>query len=196
MTDDRTRRLTAVRAAIENARREIRGNGFAVSREILRPFYRDCDDLVGTPEWAELSLTMAESFSGDNKAEAETYFNEALERIGSITDTPLQLLLRVQEHYGIFLFSVAKRPISARPRFVEAKKLAVSNGLREDSARVQLRLLLIDLEADKDPQFGNFKSLRRIAKEDGFTSQETLMAWNLHLGLLDDKKQGLRYARN
>ena len=70
MTDERDRELTRVRVAIADARREINRNNSPIARAILKPFYADTDNIVGSAEWAEVSLSMGESFSAENRIEA------------------------------------------------------------------------------------------------------------------------------
>jgi hypothetical protein len=197
MNEDRAVRLATIRSLISNARREINRNNPARARELIRTAYQTSEDILGTVEWVDVALTLAETFLAELRIEAEPYFNEALNRLKLITDPPPELRIRACERFAHFLVSIAKRPLKARRFCEEAKALAVQHGFLEDSARSQLRLLGIDLEADKDPQYRNFQCLVRVANDSGFTSQETLAAWMLHEGALEDeKKKGLCYARN
>jgi hypothetical protein len=193
--DGKIDRLARVRALIGNGRREINRANPRRARELLKPVWHDCDDLVGTIEWVDLALTMAETFLAEGRAEAEKYFQEAFARLDQIHDPPAELRMRACEAFANFLFSVARRPLTARPFCEEAKTLAVTCGSKEDVARVQLRLLSIQLTADNDPQYGNFQSLMRVGNEGEFKSQEILRAWAIHQGRSEEQSQGLQYAR-
>jgi len=193
MTHERNQYLARVKAAIGDARREINRNNSPIARGILKTFYANSDDIVGTSEAAELSLTMAESFSAENKLEAGAYFQEFFDRVRSVADQSGELLMRAHENFGHFFFSVVKRPEKARAQYVEAKTLAVCNGFREASARAQLRILCIDFDASRDAQSANLKLLVCVARDEGFTSQQTLVAWALHLEKLSQSSQGRRF---
>src|SRR5262245_56085251 len=121
-------RLARLKALLGNARREINRGNPTRARELLKPDYHDSDDLAGTVEWVDLTLTMAETFLAESLPEAEPYFDEALSRLDQILDPPAEFRLRAYEHYAQFLFSVAKRPLSAKPFCEKAKTLAVNYG--------------------------------------------------------------------
>jgi hypothetical protein len=72
--DERSNQLSKVRALIVNARREINKDNPIRAREQIKPVYQDSNDLEGTVEWADLALTMAETFLAESKPEAESYF--------------------------------------------------------------------------------------------------------------------------
>jgi hypothetical protein len=196
MSDDKARQLGQVRAAIGDARREINRNNSPIARAIIKPFYMDSDSIVGTPEWADLSLIMAESLSAENKVEAEAYFVEFFNRAKEAFELPPELTSRAHENFGHFLVSKLKRPDKARTHYAEAKALSVKHGFAEASARTQLKILSIDLDASEDRQAANLKLLLTVARDEGFTSQQAFVAWTLHLEQLSRTAQGRTYARN
>jgi hypothetical protein len=83
-------------------------NNSPIAREILKPFYRDTDSIVGTPEWADVPSRW-------------------------VSPSPQKIRLK-RRNFGHFLISVAKRPDKARPFYVEAKALAVAHRFAEPSA--------------------------------------------------------------
>lgn len=146
--------------------------------------------------WAESRLVLAEAYAAKGDFAAESLFEEALELIRVLPDAEEPLEVRVHEHFGDYLRCFAKRPSLARQNYEIAKRKAIGLRTQEDSARIQLKLEMIELTMDSSPELENFKTLKRVAKEVGCTFSEQLAAWLQHRGEAGQQEQGLRFARN
>jgi hypothetical protein len=136
-------------------------------------------------------LLFADAYAALGSSGAETYFEVALERAQEIIDPNVSLCLqmRVYEDFAKFLASVEHRRSLARTHNESAKKIAIKLGRLEDAARLQLRILKIDLESDEDIRLHDFQQLRKAANELGSSYQRQLAAWHLYEG---EHAQGAR----
>ncbi len=116
------------------------------------------------------------------KDTAEGYLREAQDRIRKLPIPNAELELRVLEHFGDFYASTAHRPSKAKEYYVLPKQVAINLRLREAAARIEMKIVLADLQSDRDPQFPNFNVLRRAAAAEQYTCEEQLAAWHQHLG--------------
>jgi hypothetical protein len=146
--------------------------------------------------WAESRLVLAEAYAAKGDFAAESLFEEALELIRVLPQPEESLEVRAHEHFGDYLRCFAKRPSLARQNYEIAKKKAIGLRTQEDSARLQLKIEMIDLTMDESPELENFKTLKRVGKEAGCTSAEQLAVWLQHKGEIGQHDQGLRFARN
>ncbi len=153
-------------------------------------------DSVGLDLLAELHLVFAEAFGAKGDAAAPGCFETTFEALGSLVQRAPGLELRANEHYGDYLCRFEKRPSIARERYVAAKRIATEMGLVEDSARIQLKITGLDLSADKDPEFENFRVFKRVSKELHATHKVQLAGWVQHIGNQVRAATGLQAARN
>ena len=180
---------------LERAKAAINQQDPHLALRHLRSIERLVEDLPGTPIWADHRITLAEAYSALNNDAASGFFEEALERLSEVDEHQASLELRANEHYADHLYRFAKRLSKARELFANAKPWATRIG-KEDTARVQMKIIGIDLQVDNDPELENFQTLRRVARQRHATCQTQLAVWMQHLGQQDRASRGLRAARN
>ena len=186
--------LRNIRITLDSANREtVRGRA-DMAIQLLQGIKDDVDALSGTSEWVEFPLQIGEALSAQHDPDAETFFEEASDRATSTGVAP-ELLIRLHENFGLFYASVARRPSRARQEFERAKEAAVQAHLSEEIARIDLKVIRLDLDTDKDPEIDNFATLKRVARRGGFTWAEQLRAWYQHLGRPPELGRNLRFAR-
>jgi hypothetical protein len=117
-----------------------------VALEHLRTILRNTEDMPGTSVWAEHQLIYAGALAATGDEASELEFERALERIRNLPTRDIQLEMRAHEDFADFLVRFAHRPSLARQHYESARQLAVEHGLHEPSARLQLRIIKIDLE--------------------------------------------------
>ncbi len=103
--------------------------------------------------------------------------------------------IRVHEHFADYLACFARQRSVARQHYQAARQSAVERKLLEDNARLQLRIIKIDLESDQDPRLSSFQNFKKAAAELHCTAQEQLAAWMLYWGDSEEKKRGLIATR-
>ncbi len=147
-------------------------------------------------EWAESRLILAEAYTAKGDQLAETLFEETFELLAQFSIPQVIPEIRAHEHFGDYLRRFAKRPSLARQHYDNAKAKAVDLHMEEDSARIQLKIETIELAMDQSPEAANFATLKRVAKQWGYTCAEQLAAWLHHKGQAVRHDQGLTFARN
>jgi hypothetical protein len=152
------------------------------------------DEVGFEKAWAESRLILAEAYGAKGQPVAATFFEDALDLLSHLPSVQIELQVRGHEHFGDYLCRFAKRPSLARPHYENAKSGVVQLRLEEDSARIQLKLEMIELQMDQSPELENFRNLKRVSK--GYTSSEQLAAWFHHKGSASQHSQGLTFARN
>ena|ERR1700733_2753529 len=188
MSDDNDRILALAKTAINQQDAHL-------ALEHLGSIERFAEGLPETIFWADHRLTLAEAYGALGDEVAPSFFEEALERLTRLPEEQPCLELRANEHYADYLNRVPPRkPSKAREFLVAAKRIATRVG-KEDVARVQMKVLGIDLILDKDPELDNFQTLKRVALQRHATYQRQLAAWMLHLGKQERAGKGLRAAR-
>ncbi len=146
--------------------------------------------------WAESRLVLAEAYMAKRDAVAETFFEEAMASIASLSEQKESLLeQRANEHYADYLSNFAGCRSKARPMYDRAKQLAVVNHLDEDTARIQLKIELLELIIDSHPELENFQMFKGVAERGEFTYQGQLAAWMQYKGALPETFRGLKFAR-
>ncbi|MGH9431046.1 MAG: hypothetical protein ACRD3T_05840 [Terriglobia bacterium] len=188
--------LTKVRSILKLARALINQQDPNLALEHLRRIHLEIEQYAGTPEWAEFSLLQGEACCAKSDEAAGTFLAEANDRIQRLGDPDRELLFRLAEHRGDFANRVLRRPSVAKEYYLQAKAYAVAMRVHEFTARVELKIILIDLRTDRDPQEENFRTLRRAGKAGKFTCEQQLAAWHLHLGESSSLVGSLRYARH
>lgn len=161
----------------------------------LRSIERAIEDALDTPIWAEHRLVLAEVYGALGDQAAPTFFDEAIDRLGRLREEHLHLLLRSREHYADFLCRFCRRFSKARELYVSAKGFASRIG-QEDVARVQLKIIGLDLAVDNDPEFENFQTFKHVSLTRHVTYRKQLAVWMHHLGNQERAGTGLRAARN
>jgi len=156
----------------------------------------DVAELALERERAEARLILAEAYTAKGDPLAETLFEETFELLSHLSIQQTTLEIRAHEHFGDYLRCFAKRPSLARQHYENAKAKAVDLHMEEDIARIQLKIETIELAMDKSPEAANLATLKRVAKQWGFTCAEQLAAWLHHKGEVTRQDQGLRFARN
>lgn len=219
-TEDSTRynsELEKIRCALASARREANRRPL-MSLQFLREITDEIQSHEGTPELVEYYLLMGVALSAAGRvALAENPFSESLEMADKVPNLPAELRIRVHESFGEFYMHDAVRQIRppstrnenfwefnerdirklklARTLFEHAKGFTVHQGLKQDTARFQLRIICVDLLLVRDPEIDNFQTLMRVAKDKDFTWREQLMAWSLHPGNVKELGRQLAAAR-
>ena len=195
--------LQKIRSVIGNARREINRQKPGVAIRLLEKINEEIQSHEGTLEWADFSLALGEAFSAKRDARAENYFMEAQEKAARVPDLPVEWQIRLHEHLGDFYAKFPLKLSLAWSSYERAKKIAVEQHLEEDIARIELKIICVDLQRDKDPEIENFQTLRRVANGDAtsedanesFTWTEQLMALHLHIGNVAALKMHTQFAR-
>ncbi|MDA2913859.1 hypothetical protein MYX77_07870, partial [Acidobacteriia bacterium AH_259_A11_L15] len=180
---------------IELARTEVNRFRTDLARELLSGIHSDVERIEGTVAWVLYSLALAETFAASDDPAAKGFFEDALGRMNQVPDVPPDLKSHIHEDYGKYLFRLGYRS-KARLQFEAAKKVAAEQGRLEDSARMTLRLINIELELDKDPQLTSFKNMKNSALERGETHQAQLAAWHQYWGSIEAKRHAMKFGRD
>ena len=184
-----------LRCVVERARLDNNRGKPDLALEHLRSIRQEIDGFSGTGVWAEFSLVKAEALAAKRDPAAESSFGEAIQRVGTLSEGQPLLEMRAHESYAKFLVESCRgKAPKARHSLVAAKEIAVKHNLGEDTARIQLRIVHIDL-ANEGTQSISFMTMKRVAHEGEYTSQEQLAAWHQHLGRLEESSQGMRFGR-
>ena len=84
--------LERFRRLLKLAQKEINQGRPGAALEIIRPVTAEIESREGTLEWAELPLVMGAALTAQNNKEpALTYLNDALARIATVHDPPVDL---------------------------------------------------------------------------------------------------------
>jgi hypothetical protein len=198
LPNERIARLSEIRDNLDLAKREIeRGNPYTAI-QLLRAMQEEVEEYRGTAPWAEHSLRIAEAFAakaGRNDDSALSFFGEALERAVNLAERDDSLELHCHLSFGNFLYSTLKRRSDARRHYEAAKQIATRLRLEERIAEIELKIVMIDLEADEDDEKKNFDTLKLVAGQGGYTWSEQLAAWHQHLGQSSVALRGRAFAR-
>ena len=184
-----------IRRNLELAQAAINQQRPNTALELLKAIQYDINRSGDALLVAEHRLLLADAFAGRRDPAAEYAFQEAIELLEQIDPRPLQLLLRAFEHYGNLLRATGA-PSKASKWYSSALQIATELRLREDKDRVHLKLVLIKLEAAKDPEINNFTTMKRVAGDHGYSSAEQLLVWMAHQDGIGKANRGLRAARN
>jgi hypothetical protein len=188
--------LKRVRVTLDMARREINRGNIELALQSLRQIKDEMDPLVGTIEWIEFSLTTGEAFLALRSAAAGSHLLDAGERMDKLSDCPPDLEMRVYERLGDFYATVVPKQLGlAREYLAHAKRAALELRVEDLTARIDLKILALDIKIDRHPEGENFRTLRRVGKADGYTEAEQLIAWSFHAGNSGESRNGLRFAR-
>ena len=187
--------LGKIRHILNLARAEINRQDPDLALQLLTRVRVDVEKHEGTWVWVEHRLLIAQALSAKGNDGAEQFFERVLEEIPKLEGTQAETELVANEHFGDFLVRHARKPSKARDYYSRALEIALALGLREDAARIRLRLTRINLEVDKDLLLADFKVLKRVGKQQHYTCQEQLAAWELHTGECEEAGERLRFAR-
>ena len=188
--------LEKIRRVLELARSRINQQEADLALANLREIRVEIERHAGTTECAEFSLLIAEAYCAKCEEVAITYLDEAAERIQKLDSPAPEMEFRLWEHFGDFHARVSRRFSKAREYYARAKSSALALGVAELVARVELKIIRIDLHTDQDAEEENFKTLRRVGREGAFTYEQQLAAWHIHYGNSDGATKGLRFARH
>ena len=188
--------LDKIRGVLELSRAEINQQEPNLALENLRKITDEIEQYPGTPQRAEFSLLVAEAYCAKCEEAAATYLNEADERIRELANPAPELVFRLEEHFGDFHRRVSGKLSKGREYYTQAKSAAVALGVPELVARVELKIICIDLHTDQDPEEENFRTLRRVGKDGDFTCEHQLAAWHIHYGASESAAKGVRFARH
>src|SRR4029077_4234582 len=159
--------------------------------EIRREVEQHCDASLS----AHHQLAFAEALAASYDPSSESEFEDAVRHVSDLPERDPLLEMRAHEHYARCLRHKGRLSLALQ-HYESAKKLAVEFGLREDRARLQMSLVSINLEIDKDPRVENFRNLKKIARDVDYTWQEQLAAVTLFLGESESGEIGLLAARD
>jgi hypothetical protein len=180
-------------AAIDRARCQINQGKGPLAVRYLGEIRRDVED-SGNPQLsAHHQLAIAEALATNCDPSAELEFREAVRQVSNLPERDGPLELRAHEHYADCLCRKGRRSL-AMGEYELAKKLAIEFGSAEDRTRIQMSLISITLEIDKDARAPDFRNLKNAAKDGGRTWQEQLGAWFRYLGD-SEADTGLCFAR-
>ncbi len=192
MNEDRN---LALRHTLDYARKEINRQNAPLALQYLDGIRHEVEELGAGALWAEHRLLLAEAEGAKGDPAAEALFEEALERIVDLSDSRADLEMRAREHFGDYLLCFARRPSLAQPQYERAKTIAIEGRLFEESAHINLKLIRVHLEIDRDEELANYKIFRGVASKRGYTHQVQLAAWTVHSGNMGKQQVGMRFAR-
>jgi hypothetical protein len=196
--NDGTARLSKIQDNLDLAKREIGRGNTGCALQVLRSMQEEINEWKGTAPWAEHALRIAEAFAGrtrTNDDSALPFFEEAMERVANLLEQNHNLELHCHLSFGNYLYSTLKRRSGARQHYELAKQIATQLRLEERTAEIELKIVMIDLEADQDGERKNFDTLKHVAAQDDYTWSEQLAAWYQHLGQSRVALRGRAYAR-
>lgn len=187
-----------LRHIVQLARDEVNRQNAPLALQYLNEIRADIDEYAGTLVWAEHQLTFAETLASMRdpilRAEALPEFEEAARRVSNLPERHLELELRAHEHFAMFLASSRRRSV-AKTHYELATRAAVEAGLKQETARVQLKMIKNDLECDESPLLPSLRNFRKAASEKGSTPQQQLAAWLLYVGENEELTHSLVAAR-
>jgi hypothetical protein len=192
-------RLSKIQDNLDLAKREIERGNAGRAIQLLATIQEEVEEYEGTAPWAEHALRIAEAFAakaGRNDDSALRFFGEALERAVNLAERDDSLELHCHLSLGSYLYRTLKRRSGARQHYETAKQIATRLRLGEERiAEIELKIVMIDLEADEDDERKNFDTLKRAAAQDEYTWSEQLAAWHQHLGQSQLALRGKVFAR-
>jgi len=187
--------LERIRHVLRLAQRQINQQQPDLAIESLRRIKDDVEGFPDTPEWVEHPLLLGEAFTAKHSKAAKSFLQDAEQRIARLREPEPDFNFRLHDHLGYYYQEVERKRSRARMHYEQAKNSAVKVGNGELTARTQLRIIHIDLQIDNDPEQGNLKAIRRVAREHNFLYEDQLAAWHVHLGELTEGPTSLLYAR-
>lgn len=188
-------KLKKIYLTLEKAHNEINRQNPDLAISFLSEINKDILDFEKTAEWAKHSLLHAEALAASCNPLTDDLFRETFDRLESLQEPAAELEFRAREHYADFLVRCQRRLSLARPQLERAKRIAIEQHSLEDSARIDLRIIRIDLQTDDDPQWPNFQVFKKVAARKHCTSQHQLAAWHLHIGHAQESARGMKFAR-
>lgn len=188
--------IQKIRANLQFARAQINQQEAGIALETLSKIKPEIDSYAGTQEWAEFSLLVGEAYCAKCDEKAKTFLTEAKDKIESLPNPSPELQFRLWLSSGNYEMSINRCTHRARECYERAKASALELGVRENVARVELKIIRIDLRTDQNPEEENFQTMCRVAKQGEFTWEHRLAVWHLHLGKSNGAATGLRYARH
>jgi len=91
---------------------------------------------------AEHRLLLAEAFGLMGDQSAESLFSEALDLIAKLEQPNAELEMRANEHFADYLIKFAARPLNAREYILAANRIAIREGLENESIRLGMKTVL------------------------------------------------------
>ena len=187
--------LTRIQRAFELARDCVKRGEVHQASAHLRTVLQEIEDRPRTPEWAEYALIYAGILAAMKDDGTDTAYDDALKRISDLPVIPPQLQLRAYDDFGKYL--AGGDAFEQAIRYSEqAREIAEVLHQSEDAARLQLRVICLDLRRRNDPLLPDVQNLRKASREDGYTSFEQLEAWIAHSTDLEQESEYLLGARN
>lgn len=189
--------LQRIRRAFELARDCVKRGEAPRALAHLHSVLHEIEDRPLTPEWAEYLVIYAGILASMKDEGAETAYNDAFKRISDVPGIPFHLQLRCHDDYGKHLGEKKSPDLDRAIRHSEkAREIAESLHQSEDAARLQLRVIYLDLRRRNDAILPDIQNLRKAAREDGYTAVEQLEAWIAHSTELEQKGAYIKGARN
>lgn len=183
--------LRRIQRAFELARDCVKRGEAPQAQAHLRSVLREIEDRPLTPEWAEYAVIYA-GIEG-----TETAYKDAFKRISDLPASFLHLQFRCHDDYGKYLASSSPPALDRAIRESEkAREIAESLHLSEDVARLHLRVISLDLRRRKNPLLPDLQTLRKTAREEGYTAVEQLEVWIAHSEEVEQRTAYLNGARN
>jgi hypothetical protein len=142
----------------------------------------------------DCEITVGDALASRRAEAASYHYEQALAALGRLPDRQAKLEMIAREHFGNHL-RLGGAVSRGRREFETAAQIATSEHWREDNARIRMKLILIDLEADEDPMLSRLQVLKKVAARKGSTKQDQWAAWLQHVGQDERVRVGMRYAR-
>jgi hypothetical protein len=191
--------LERIRQVLELARRQIDQRD--PKPDLALQYLKRAKDAVAlhsdTVESAEYSLLVGAAFITAHNQLAESFLQEAEDKIARLPRPPAALEVRLYSRLSYFYEKVRRprSPTSARKYLEKAKASAVTLGVGELTAHAQLRMIRLDLEIDNNPELENFKTLRRVGSRHSYPDEDQLATWYQHCGDTERDQTTTLYAR-
>lgn len=188
----------AIQRAIELARDCVKRAEPLQALAHLNTVRLEVEDRPRTPDWVEHALIYAGVLGAMRddgaRAAARDAYRDALKRLSELPSPPIPLVMRVHDDYGKYLGEIGAFP-EAIDHTEVARKIAESLHASEDVARLEMRVIGLDLRKTTDSLLADFQNLRNAAKEDGYTQVEQLETWIRHSNEIKVNDRFLMNAR-
>jgi hypothetical protein len=131
-----------IRQTLDLARNEIKLKKPDQALELIESIRDDVEQTGMGALVAEHRLLLAEAFGLKGDRIAESLFSEALDLIARLEQPNAELEMRANEHFADYLLKFAARPLDAREHILAANRVAIREGLENESIRLGMKTVL------------------------------------------------------
>jgi hypothetical protein len=131
-----------IRQTLDLARTEIKLGKPDQALQLIESIRNDVEQAETGLLVAEYRLLLAEAFGLKGDQAAESLFSEALDLIAKLEQPNAELEMRANEHFADYLIKFAARPLDARKHILAANRVAIREGLENESIRLGMKTVL------------------------------------------------------